>query len=296
MGQKKLGLASVELRVEDLESVARFIAMFWACMCARVAADFVRVGYWGEDADVVLRRGAAGVQSRADRYWKIGITLPNVDMAVAQLRGRGVEVSEPKQFQDIGYMSHLADPAGYQIELLQHDFAGNRPVGAGDRDAVLGGIVALAAVTLRTNDLAGALAIYRDQMGMKLLSVQPVVGFGFTLYFLGFTDEVPPGVGLEDVAHREWLWKRRYTTLELQLVDGALVDEQRLRRDWRCRACAVRCRDRPVWPKLEPCRLRLVEPATCGGTNGIGRRLQSRPWSRSLSRPVAISAASERPP
>jgi hypothetical protein len=50
------------------------------------------------------------------------------------------------------------------------------------------------------------------------------VGFGFTLYFLGFTDEVLPGDGLEDVAHREWLWKRRYTTLELQLVDGALVD------------------------------------------------------------------------
>ena len=101
------------------------------------------------------------MQSRADRYWKIGITLPNVDMAVAQLRGRGVEVSEPKQFQDIGYMSHLADPAGYQIELLQHDFESNRPVDAGDRDAVLGGGARVAQVTLRTNDLAGALAMAR---------------------------------------------------------------------------------------------------------------------------------------
>ncbi|MCO4824777.1 MAG: VOC family protein [Amylibacter sp.] len=224
LGQKKLGLAFVELRVEEPEALAAFYCDVLGMDVRSRGADFVRVGYWGEDADVVLRRGAAGVQSRADRYWKIGITLPNVDMAVAQLRGRGVEVSEPKQFQDIGYMSHLADPAGYQIELLQHDFESNRPVDAGDRDAVLGGGARVAQVTLRTNDLAGALAIYRDQMGMKLLSVQPVVGFGFTLYFLGFTDEVLPGDGLEDVAHREWLWKRRYTTLELQLVDGALVD------------------------------------------------------------------------
>ena len=63
-----------------------------------------------------------------------------------------------------------------------------------------------------------------DQLGMKLLSVQPVVGRDFTLYFLGFTDDVPPGVGLQDVANREWLWKRPYTTLELQLVkaDGLI--------------------------------------------------------------------------
>ncbi len=225
LGQKKLGLAFVELRVEEPEAIAVFYVDALGMDVKDHGEHFVRVGYWGEDADVVLRRGAAGVQSRTDRYWKIGITLPNVDMAVAQLQNRGVEVSEPKQFQNIGFMCHFADLAGYQIELLQHDFEGNRPVDAGDRDAVLGGGARVGQITLRTNDLAGALAIYRDQMGMKLLSAQPVVGFGFTLYFLGFTDEVPPGVGLEDVAHREWLWKRRYTTLELQVVDGALVDE-----------------------------------------------------------------------
>ncbi|MEJ6707831.1 MAG: VOC family protein [Amylibacter sp.] len=217
-------LAFVELRVEEPETIATFYCDILGMDVRSRGEDFVRVGYDGGDSDVVLRRGVAGAQSRADRYWKIGITLPNVDMAVAQLRDRNVAVSEPKQFQDIGYVSHLSDHAGYQIELLQHDFEGNRPVDAGDLAAPLGGGVRVGQITLRTNDVAGALAIYRDQMGMALLSVQPVVGFGFTLYFLGFTDEVPPGDGLEDVAHREWLWKRPYTMLELQVVEGALVD------------------------------------------------------------------------
>ena len=223
-GTKKRGLAFVELMADEPEGLAAFYCDVLGMSVRDRGARFVRVGYDGDDADVVLRQGIAGTQSRSDRYWKIGITLPNVDMAVAQLQGRGVEVSAPKQFQDIGYMAHLADPAGYQIELLQHHFEGNRAADVGDSDAPLGGGARIGQITLRTDDVEASLGVWRDQLGMKLLSVQPVVGFGFTLYFLGFTDEVPPGDGLEDVANREWLWKRVYTTLELQVVDGPLVD------------------------------------------------------------------------
>ncbi|WGI22720.1 VOC family protein [Amylibacter sp. IMCC11727] len=223
-GTKKRGLAFVELMADEPEGLAAFYCDVLGMSVRDQGAGFVRVGYGGGDADVLLRQGIAGVQSRADRYWKIGITLPNVDMAVAQLKRRGVVVSVPKQFQDIGYMAHLADPAGYQIELLQHDFEANRTAGAGDSDAPLGGGARIGQITLRTNDVESSLGVWRDQLGMKLLSVQPVVGFGFTLYFLGFTEDVPPGHGLEDVAHREWLWKRPYTTLELQHVAGPLSD------------------------------------------------------------------------
>ena len=222
LGAKKLEF--VALQGDAPSSLAAFYCDVLGMSLQAEGAGFVRVGYYGDDADVVLQAGLVGVQSRADRYWKIGITLPNVDMAVAQLRARGVEVSDPRQFQDIGYMAHLIDPAGCQIELLQHDFEGNRPVDAGDADAPLGGGARIGQITLRTDDLDASLAVWRDQLGMKLLSVQPVEGFGFTLYFLGFTDDVPPGSGLEDVTHREWLWKRPYTTLELQAVDGPLVD------------------------------------------------------------------------
>ena len=36
-----------------------------------------------------------------------------------------IEVSEPAQFQEIGYLCHTKDPAGYSIKLLQHTFEKN---------------------------------------------------------------------------------------------------------------------------------------------------------------------------
>ena len=52
---------------------------------------------------------------------------------------------------------------------------------------------------------------------MKLLSIQPVKRYNFTLYFLAFTEEDPPILeDLEAVENREWLWQRPYSTLELQ--------------------------------------------------------------------------------
>ena len=55
---------------------------------------------------------------------------------------------------------------------------------------------------------------------MKLLSIQQVEAYGFTLYFLAFTDETPPNEDLNSIEIREWLWQRPYTTLELQYVPG----------------------------------------------------------------------------
>ena len=56
---------------------------------------------------------------------------------------------------------------------------------------------------------------------MKLLSIQQVEAYGFTLYFLAFTDETPPNEDLNSIEIREWLWQRPYTTIELQHIPGA---------------------------------------------------------------------------
>ena len=53
-------------------------------------------------------------------------------------------------------------------------------------------------------------------MKMKLLSIQEVTKYRFTLYFLGYTEDIPPEKDLKHVKNREWLWQRKYTTLELQ--------------------------------------------------------------------------------
>jgi len=212
-------LSAVLLRVADPDRLAGFYADILG-MKIRAQGPNRRLGYDSQDADLLLRPGGGGyTHDGGQRYWKIGITVPDLDLAVAQLRHKGVPVSEPKQFLDIGYMCHMKDPAGFVIELLQHDFKGNRPENAADpadpfADARIGQI------TLRTGDIAAEDAFCRAQ-GMSLLSVQDVTPYGFDLHFYAFTDEVPPNPDLWAAKNREWLWKRPYTTLEFQHLAGA---------------------------------------------------------------------------
>ncbi|KIC09512.1 glyoxalase [Leisingera sp. ANG-M1] len=210
-------LSGVRLQVENPENLARFYADVFG-MNVQAEGGAWRAGYAGEDADLILLSGGSrAAHSRNERYWKIGICLPDLDIACEQLRQKGVEVSAPHQFRDIGYMAHLHDPEGFAIELLQHDFLGNRPEGAGDASLPLGGGAHVGQITLRTGDIAAELAAHAD---MKLLSVQDVSEFGFDLHFLAYTDEVPPDPDLQAVANREWLWRRPYTTLEFQHIAG----------------------------------------------------------------------------
>ena len=134
-------LTRVVLRVRSPEALVRFYVERLG-MRALAMGDAVVLGNGGDDAAIELRRAGAGggyVHRREDRYWKIGITLPNVDIAHQQLSAAGVAVSQPSQFGEIGYMCHLQDPEGFQIELLQHRFEGRRAEGEGDAAAPLGG-------------------------------------------------------------------------------------------------------------------------------------------------------------
>ena len=72
-------------------------------------------------------------------------------------------------------------------------------------------------ITTRITDPAKSLEFYTNVLRMKLLSIQEVTKYRFTLYFLGYTEDIPPNEDdLTDVKNREWLWQRKYTTLELQ--------------------------------------------------------------------------------
>lgn len=212
-------LSGVRLQVKDPEALAGFYTRHLG-MEARAEGDgTMRLGYAGRDADLILMPGSgAHTASRDQRYWKIGITLPNVDLAVAQLRTAGIDVSDPRQFLDIGYMAHLSDPEGFAIELLQWDFEANRPDDAGDPAQPLGGQARIGQITLRTGDMAAETEAYSD---MRLLSVQDVAPYGFDLHFLAYTDEELPDPDVNAVENREWLWKRPYTTLEFQQIPGA---------------------------------------------------------------------------
>merc|ERR1719350_1811406 len=59
-------------------------------------------------------------------YWKIGLSLQDVNLAREKIMNLGTsQVSPPAQFFNIGYLCHLSDPEGFSIELLQHTFEKN---------------------------------------------------------------------------------------------------------------------------------------------------------------------------
>ena len=212
-------MSALRLRAADPRQLAAFYRDILG-MSVREEGPNVRVGYAGEDADLLLQPGGGGyTHDQGQRYWKIGITVPDVDLAAAHLRARDVPVSAPNQFLDIGYMCHLADPEGFVIELLQHDFEGNRPLQAANPDAPFAQ-ARIGQITLRTGDIASEDSFWRAQ-GMSLLCMQEVAPYGFDLHFYAFTQESPPNPDLWSVKNREWLWKRPYTTLEFQHVAGA---------------------------------------------------------------------------
>jgi len=87
-----------------------------------------------------------------DLYWKIAIAVPDVELACRQLRHAGVSVGEPRQFQDVGYLAHFNDPAGLNIELIDHAFAGKRRVTQIDPTR-FGGGAHLNLLTLRVKNI-----------------------------------------------------------------------------------------------------------------------------------------------
>lgn len=213
-------LAALHLSVAEPAGLAEFYRHALGMASRRDGANW-RVGYPGRGAEIVLQPGGGGYDAdRGQRYWKIGITLPDVDRAADWLRRRGVEVGRPAQFLDIGYLCHLTDPAGFAIELLQHEFECNRP--KADPVQAPFGRACVGQITLRTGDILAEDAICRS-LGMRLLSIQDVAPHGFDLQFYAFTQERPPSPDLWAVGNREWLWRRPYATLEFQHIPGAAI-------------------------------------------------------------------------
>ncbi len=179
----------------------------------------VLLGYDPAQCLLELASGAATAcrSEQQDFYWKIGITVRNLDVAVAHVRQQGWSVSDPVQFRDIGYLCHLRDPDGFAVELLQQGFEGRaKPVAMGHP---IGVQATLAHLTLRITDLDAARRVFEDRLGMRLMSVQLVQDLGFSLYFYGWSDEDLPHTNLQAVENREWLWTRPYALVELQHLE-----------------------------------------------------------------------------
>ncbi len=210
---------SLSLNVRSPERLAEFYVNILGFTATKHGA-VIRLNYPHQETYIELHQATDNTVYKAgplDRYWKFGLTLPDVDMAFKQLKEKGVTVlSEPSQRADIAYLGHILDPEGFQIELLQHTFEGEPLTAQGDKTLPLGGGATLGYVTFRTNDIKSELIRLQDDYGMVLLSKQEIPSFGFDLYFLGYTDERPPNPDITAVENRPWLWQRPYATYEIQ--------------------------------------------------------------------------------
>lgn len=172
--------------------------------------------YPGRGAAIRFATGTVARYESTDDafYWKLGIVVADLDAAYAHLQSCGVEVAAPRQFRDIGYLTHLRDPFGLPLELLQVGFEGHaRAAGCGHP---IGARSTLAHLTLRVTDHESTETYLVEQLGMRLMSVQAVADLGFTLYFYAWSDEPLPDPDLGAVENREWLWARPYTLVEIQ--------------------------------------------------------------------------------
>lgn len=173
------------------------------------------VGYSDEEARLSFLKATGPYSPESnDLYWKIAIAVPDIALACKQLTDLGVAVGAPTQFQDIGYLAHFKDPAGFTVELIDHAFKGDNRIAKVNKNT-LGGGPHLNLITLRSVDIRAS-RNYCEKLGMKLLSIQPVESHNFTLYFYAFTNETPPSRHLTAIENRTWLYQRPYTILEIQ--------------------------------------------------------------------------------
>ena len=214
--QSKTLIRTQNLRVRDFEGLSHFYCGLLGMQAFQGVPGTLSFGFHPDRCRLVFRRAdvAPFVARPNDFYWKIGITLRNLDAAVAFLRDNELDVPDPVQFRDIGYMSTITDPNGFIIELLQQGFEGNAK--AVPEGHPVGEQATLAHITLRVADIAAAKRFFGEKLGMRLMSVQPVEDLGFCLYFYGWSVEELPRPDLESVENREWLWGRPYAFIELQ--------------------------------------------------------------------------------
>lgn len=156
--------------------------------------------------------------TKCEGYWKIAISIKDVDIAREKLLKKGVTVTPAFQVPNVAYLCHFYDPDGYALELIGHKFESNHIKELEDKNYALGNKAIFSLITYRVKDIEKSLEFYMDTLGMKLFSKMDVSARGFELYFLGYSKENLPNEDVESLENREWLWQRDFTMIELQHI------------------------------------------------------------------------------
>jgi len=156
--------------------------------------------------------------TRLEGYWKIAISIKDVDIAREKLLQKGIEVTKPLEVPNVAYLCHFYDPDGYALELLSHNFQANQIKEDEDKNYPLGNKAIFSLITYRVKDIEKSLEFYQESLGMQLLSKMDLSQRGFELYFLGYPNTKVPNEDVESIDNVQWLWQRDFTMIELQYI------------------------------------------------------------------------------
>jgi catechol 2,3-dioxygenase-like lactoylglutathione lyase family enzyme len=119
------GIAHTCFTVSDLE---RSIAFYRDGLGLRPAFDFTneegrRFGLYlhaGGRNFIELFEGTLGDPAKGQSFRHICLEVDDIEATVQELRGRGVEVSDPKLGRDQSWQAWITDPDGNRFELHQY--------------------------------------------------------------------------------------------------------------------------------------------------------------------------------
>ena len=120
-----VGLAHVCFIVSDLDAS---LAFYREKLGLKPAFDFTRndgerFGVYlhvGARTFVELFRGQPAPAGESQSYKHFCMEVDDLEQTVCEVRGRGVEVTDPKQGDDQSWQAWLTDPDGNRIELHQY--------------------------------------------------------------------------------------------------------------------------------------------------------------------------------
>jgi catechol 2,3-dioxygenase-like lactoylglutathione lyase family enzyme len=116
------GMAHACFTVSDLD---RSIHFYQDLLGLKPAFDFVREDgtrygiylHLGRRNFIELFQGELGERAKGQPFRHICLEVDDIQSTVAALRGRGLEVSDPKLGSDHSWQAWIADPDGNRIEL-----------------------------------------------------------------------------------------------------------------------------------------------------------------------------------
>ena len=130
-------LAHVCLFSHDLAAAEAF---YVGALGLRKCFDFTKKGAWvglylatGERTFIEIFLNSEAPFAKTGQVNHLCLEVPDLPAAVAELRGKGIEVTEPKYGCDDTWQAWLKDPSGTPIELFQYT-AKSAPFQGGDRE------------------------------------------------------------------------------------------------------------------------------------------------------------------